>query len=144
VRTIYFGDTLAMALTQHFERTGHKEAEDFVFCSKDGSPLNPDVLRKDVLYPILDRLQIPRSSGASGFHTFRHSAANILNERTGNLKLAQKLLGHSTIDMTANVYTHTSDESECEAALAIERAIGGDLFPNLFPTGNKISNSAVN
>ena len=46
--------------------------------------------------------------------------------------------------MTANVYTHTSDESEREAALAIERAIGGDLFPKLFPTGNKSSNLAVN
>jgi len=144
VRTIYFGDTLAMALTQHNERTGHKEPDSFVFCSKDGSPLNPDVLRKDVLYPILDRLQIPRSSGASGFHTFRHSAASILNERTGNLKLAQRLLGHSSVDMTANVYTHTSAESEREAALAIEQAIGGDLFPKLFPTGNKTSNPAVN
>jgi integrase len=144
VRTIYFGETLANALADHFERSTHKEPENFVFCSKDGSPLNPDVLRKDVLYPILDRLQIPRSSGDSGFHTFRDSAASILNERTGNLKLAQKLLGHSTIDMTANVYTHTSDESEREAALAIERAIGGDLFPKLFPTGNKSSNPAVN
>ena len=82
------------------------------FCSKNGSPLNPDMLRKDVLYPILDRLGIPRTSGASGFHTFRHSAARILNERTGNLKLAQKLLGHSTLNMTANVYTHTSAEAE--------------------------------
>jgi integrase len=144
IRTIYFGETLANALADHYERSSHKEPENFVFCSRDGSPLNPDVLRKDVLYPILDRLRIPRSSGASGFHTFRHSAASILNERTGNLKLAQKLLGHSTVDMTANVYTHTSDESEREAALAIERAIGGDLFPKLFPTGNKSSNLAVN
>jgi integrase len=65
-------------------------------------------------------------------------------ERTGNLKLVQKLLGHSTVDMTANVYTHTSDESEREAALGIERAIDGDLFPKLFPNGNKSSNAAVN
>ena len=31
--------------------------------------------------------------------------------------------------MTADVYTHTSAEAEREAALAIERAIYGDLFP---------------
>jgi integrase len=122
-------DMLANALTEHYERTGHKELEDFVFCSMDGSPLNPEVLRKDVLYPILDRLGIPRSSGASGFHTFRHSAANILNERTANLKLAQRLLGHSTVNMTANTYTHPSAESEREATLAIERAVCGDLLP---------------
>ena len=102
------------------------------------------MLRKDVLYPILDRLRIPRSSGASGFHTFRHSAASILNERTGNLKLAQKLLGHSTVDMTANVYTHTSAESEREAALTIERAIYGDLFPVVPSLGNRNKFEAVN
>jgi integrase len=65
----------------------------------------------------------------SSFHTFRHSAASILNQQTGNLKLAQKLLGHSTINITADVYTHTSAEAECDAAPAIERAIYGDLFP---------------
>jgi hypothetical protein len=90
---------------------------------------DPVVLRKDALYPILDRLGIPRKKGASGFHTFRHSAASIVNDQTGNLKLAQKFLGHSTIKMTADIYTHTSAEAEREAALALERAIYGDLFP---------------
>jgi len=144
VRTIYFGDTLAKALAEHYERPGHNGTEDFVFCTQTGSPLNPDVLRKDVLYPILDKLQIARSSGASGFHTFRHSAASILNERTGNLKLVQKLLGHSTVDMPANVYKHASAESEREAALAIERAIYGDLFPVVPNLGNRNKNAAVN
>jgi integrase len=57
----------------------------------------------DALYPILDRLGIPRKKGASRFHTFRHSAASIVNEQTGNLKLAQKFLRHSTIKMTADI-----------------------------------------
>ena len=115
-----------------------------MFCKKDGSPLDPDVLRKDVLYPILDRLGIPRAKGASGFHTFRHSAASIVNEQTGNLKLAQKFLGHSTIKMTADVYTHTSAEAEREAALAVERAIYGDLFPVAPNIGNRNNSAALN
>jgi integrase len=118
--------------------------EDFVFCGKDGLPLHPDVLRKDVLYPTLDRLNIPRSSGASGFHTFRHSAASILNQQTGNLKLAQKLLGHATIDMTANVYTHTSAESEREAALSLERAIYGQMFSVVTSSGIENISAALN
>jgi integrase len=112
VRTIYFGNALASALTEHSRQSPSIGPDGFVFCKKDGSPLNPDVLRKDVLYPILDKLGITRNAGTSGFHTFRHSAASILNEQTGNLKLAQKLLGHSNIDMTAEVYTHTSAEAE--------------------------------
>jgi integrase len=102
------------------------------------------VLRKDVLYPALDRLGIPRGVGVSGFHTFRHSAASIVNYRTGNLKLAQKLLGHSSINMTADVYTHTSEESEREAALAIEQAIYGDLFQVVPCSANKNNSAAIN
>ena len=132
------------ALTEHLQQTTPGGPDYFVLCKKDGSALHPDVLRKDVLYSLLDRLGIARSAGTSGFHTFRHSAASILNERTGNLKLAQKLLGHSSIDMTADVYTHTSAEAEREAALAIERAIYGDLFPVIPNSGNRNNSAAIN
>ena len=128
-RDILLGSALGETLRIHRENSSFLGPDDFVFCKKDGSPLDPDVLRKDALYPILDRLGIPRKKGASGFHTFRHSAASIVNDQTGNLKLAQKFLGHSTIKMTADIYTHTSAEAEREAALALERAIYGDLFP---------------
>jgi len=101
--------------------------------------LHPDILRKDVLYPVLDRLRIARPLGTSGFHAFRHSVGSLINAETGNLKLAQKLLGHSNINMTADVYIHTSQESEREAARVVERAIYGDLFPicSLIENGNK-------
>jgi len=65
------------------------------------------------------------------------SAASIVNEQTGNLKLAQKFLGHSTIKMTADIYTHTSAEAERDAAIALERAIYGDLFPVVPNTENR-------
>jgi integrase len=60
------------------------------------------------------------------------------------LKLAQKLLGHSSVDLTANVYTHTLPEAEREAALAIERAIYGDLFPTVPDSGNRNNSAAIN
>jgi integrase len=144
IRTIYFGEALAQALTQHIQQTPGRGPEHFIFCKPDGMPLHPDVLRKDVLYPSLDRLGISRTSGASGFHTFRHSAASFINEQTGNLKLAQKLLGHSTVNTTAEVYTHVSADAERHAALALERAIYGDLFANLFRIGNSQAPSAIN
>jgi integrase len=93
--------------------------------------------------PGFGQLGIPRKKGTSGFHTFRHSAASIVNEPTGNLKLAQKFLGHSTIKMTADIYTRTSAEAEREAALAIERAIHGDLFPVVPNIENRNNSAAV-
>jgi integrase len=143
-RTIYFGDVLAATFKEHRERATHKGPEDYVFSREDGSPLHPDVMRKDVLYPVLDRLNIPRSRGASGFHTFRHSVATILNEQTGNLKLVQKLLGHATINMAADIYTHTSAESEREAARRVERAICGDLFSVVPSLDNENISRTVN
>jgi hypothetical protein len=41
------------------------------------------------------------------------------------------------------IYTHTNPEEERKAAVAVERAIYGDQFPNLFPTGNNSSVAAV-
>jgi len=139
VRVIYFGPPLLSALMAQKQNSERNGPEDFVFCKDDGSPLNPDVLRRDVLYPTLDRLGIVRTRRASGFHTFRHSAATIVNQKTGNLKLVQKLLGHSNLSTTADVYTHTSVDADRSAALALEQAIFGDLFQVVpsFGTWNK-------
>lgn len=43
------------------------------------------------------------------FHDLRHTAATRIVRRTGNLKMAQRLLGHSTIETTSR-YTHVTDD----------------------------------
>ena len=91
--SILLANVLVDAFAAHLKSSIFPDPEDFVFCKKDGTSLNPDVLRKDVLYPTLDRLNIPRPKRASGFHAFRHSAASLVNAETGNLKLAQRFLG---------------------------------------------------
>ena len=144
VRVIYFGPSLLSALSSQKQNSNHKGPDDFVFCKEDGSPLHPDVLRRDVLYPTLDRLGIARERRAAGFHTFRHSAATIVNQKTGNLKLVQKLLGHSNLSTTADVYTHTSADADRSAALALEQAIYGDLFQFVPSRGTWNKNVALN
>lgn len=44
------------------------------------------------------------------FHDNRHTAATRLVRRTGNLKAAQKLLGHADISTTARFYAHVDME----------------------------------
>jgi len=126
IRTICYGEALAAALTERMQVSTHIGLEDFIFSKSNGESLHPDIVRRDVLYPVLDRLGIDRGHRSSGFHAFRHAAASLINARTGDLKLAQKLLGHSTLSMTANVYTHTYGESERKAAIELERAIFGE------------------
>jgi hypothetical protein len=136
-RQIPLGDVPANALASHREASSFIGPEDFVFCGQDGMPLNPDVLRKDVLYPALDRLNIPRPKGAGGFHCFRHSAASFINAETGNLKIIQKYLGHSNGSTTADVYTHVSEAVEREAAVALERSIFGSCSRFVCDFNNK-------
>ena len=119
--SIWFDDVLARVLAVHRQDSRYTGPEDFVFAKPDGSPLNPDVLRRDVLYPSLDRLRIPRPKGASGFHAFRHTAGSVVEEQTGRLKLAQRFLRHSNLSTTADIYTHTSRQAERDAATAGER-----------------------
>ena len=144
IRLIYFGPSLLSALVAQKQNSNHNGPDDFVFGKENGSALNPDALRRDVLYPTLDRLGITRSRRAAGFHTFRHSAATIVNQKTGNLKLVQKLLGRSNLSTTADVYTHTSPDADRRAALALEQAIFGDLFQVVPRFGTWNNNAAPN
>jgi integrase len=144
VRLIYFGPSLLAALLAQKQNSNRNGPDDFIFCKEDGSTLNPDVLRRDVLYPTLDRLGIPCSRRTAGFHTFRHSAATIVNQKTGNLKLVQKLLGHSNLSTTTDVYTHTTADADRTAALALEQAIFGDLFQAVPRFGTWNNNTALN
>ena len=143
VRQIPLGDFLVQALTFHYQNSASNGPEDFVYCKQDGAFFHPDVLRKDVLYQVLDRLNIPRPKRSAGFHAFRHSAATMINAETGNLKLTQKFLGHSNVSTTADIYTHTSEPMEREAAAALEKAIFGNLFP-IVPNSGTGNNSLVN
>ena len=80
----------------------------------------------------------------SGFHAFRHSAGSVVYKERRDLKATQKLLGHSNIGTTADIYVHTDTETEIETASALERAIFGNLFLNVLEIENKNKVSAVN
>jgi integrase len=124
-RCIPMAGRLEEILTEHLEQSAHLAPDDFVFCKSDGTSLDPDLLRRDVLYPVLDRLGLPRGSRDAGFHRFRHSFATVLNQETGDLKTAQAVLGHTDCQLTANVYTHATDSGTRDGVNAVERAIFG-------------------
>ena len=57
------------------------------------------------------------------FHALRHTYATRLFEKGVQLKTVQKLLGHSSIEITADIYTHVMDSEKISAVQKLN-----DLF----------------
>ncbi len=78
------------------------EDRDLVFCTAQGSYLNPVSTVQDIFKAVLRKAGLPRMR----FHDLRHSAATILLSMGVHPKVVQELLGHSQISMTMDTYSH--------------------------------------
>jgi integrase len=122
-RKIRMSHKLAERLSEHRDGSKWAEADDFVFARDDGSPQDPDHLRRQVLYPAMKAAGITRVPRGHGFYIFRHSAASILYAERGDLKQTQEFLGHARIPTTADVYTHVDDKILEDGVEALADAI---------------------
>lgn len=59
-----------------------------------------------------------------GAHGFRHTHASILFESGASMKEIQIRLGHASIKMTMDIYTHLTSEQETETALKFAEIMG--------------------
>ncbi|PUU86920.1 site-specific integrase [Halanaerobium sp.] len=83
---------------------------DFVFCEKNGRYCNPNTVTrrfKRVVEAIgLEEIKL---------HDLRHTMASFLI-KIANPKVVQERLGHSSISMTMDLYSHLSDDLQQKAA----------------------------
>jgi integrase len=79
------------------------------------SPDSDYDLRGD-FYPLLARAGLPRVR----FHDLRHSTATLLMSLGIDLKIISEILGHSSVRITGDVYTHVSLEMQRPAAQAMD------------------------
>ena len=122
-RTIHLPEVLTNLLAEHQKAARFNSSEDFVFGRLDGTPQDPDYLRKEVLPKALKAAGIEPGHRTHGFHLFRHSAGSIVHAITGDVKTAQELLGHSRLSTTADIYTHVEKAIGERASEALARAI---------------------
>jgi integrase len=66
------------------------------------TPLNRHNLSQRSFKPLLQRAELPQIR----FHDLRHTCATILLSRGQHPKLVQELLGHATIAITLDTYSH--------------------------------------
>lgn len=112
-RTISLPDNVCRALKEI------EEDEGFVFKSSAGTPISQRNLTRH-FHGALVKAGIPKTS----FHTLRHTAATILLQANVHPKLVQEMLGHSTITLTLDTYSHVIPGHHDEAANEMERIFG--------------------
>ncbi len=98
---------LAGALKEHMQRERIlakelcRKPSELVICDDEGKPLRPDYI-SDNFCSVLRRAGLPRK----GFHTFRHTFATFALQAGVPIKVLQEWLGHSTISITLDTYSH--------------------------------------
>jgi integrase len=107
-------------LEEKIRRTGLYQDHGLVFASGVGTPLNPENLVKRSFKPLLKKAGLPEIR----FHDLRHTCATLLLGRGVHQKFVQELLGHATIAMTLDTYSHYLPSMGGQVVGAMESAPG--------------------
>lgn len=98
-RTIQMNDRVYQAFLQ--QKSLNNGKSDFVFCNRDGGPLDYRLVNKRVWHPILCFLGLtPRRA-----YQTRHTAATLWLAAGENPEWVARQLGHSTTEMLFRVYS---------------------------------------
>jgi integrase len=95
------------------------EDYDLVFPNELGKPEERGNLVRRHFLPVLAKAGLPRIR----FHDLRHTSATLLLSQNVHPKVVQERLGHSTVAVTLNVYSHVLPPMQQEAAEQLERLL---------------------
>ncbi len=96
-----------------------QEEFDAVFSDALGFPLHPAALLNR-----FKRLLTQAGVPPIRFHDLRHTCATLLLAQGVNPKIVSEMLGHSSVAITMDVYSHVLPHMQEEAARAVSRALG--------------------
>jgi integrase len=108
-------------LEERVRLSGLYEDRDLIFATNVGTPLNPENLVKRFFKPLLEKAGLLEIR----FHDLRHTCATLLLGRGVHPKIVpEELLGHSTIAMTLDTYSHYLPPMGDQASGAMGDALG--------------------
>src|SRR6266568_770808 len=126
-RTVYLPGPLVERLKAHKRRQAVERIRlgeawapfDLVFCSVEGTPMSVPNITYRYFRPILDAAEIPRIR----LYDLRHSCATLLLIAEENPKVVSERLGHSTIVLTLDTYSHVLPTMQQGASARLEKLL---------------------
>lgn len=124
VRAIAMPATLERGLREHQLASAFSSEEDLVFPNEKGTPLDGHNFVRRVFDPALRRAGLPKIR----FHDLRHSFASLMLAQGEHPKLISEQLGHASVQITLDRYSHLMPQSYDSAGERLEAALfGADL-----------------
>lgn len=111
---------LQQTLLRAWEKRRSNNPKEWVVLRPDGTPPKPDQLTQELLM-VVRKKGLPRIS----LHGLRHSFASVANSQGVPMFDISRTLGHSSMAVTSNIYTHLFDETETHALSVVAKAIEG-------------------
>jgi integrase len=108
---------LVKALREWHGKTPYQASESWVFASPVNQgrwPYLAQELMRHHIRPVARKLGITKRIG---WHTFRHTYSTLLRSTGAELKIMQELLRHSTIRVTLDTYTVTTEKRNAQDAV---------------------------
>lgn len=98
--------------------TGSADVDDLVFTRADGRPYHPERLSRSFKTRV-------RAAGLPDIrlHDLRHTWATLALQAGIPAKIVQDRLGHSTVAITLNIYSHVTPQLQSDAASAVAALI---------------------
>ncbi len=98
--------------------TPHPEV--WVFADSKGGPMRKNNFTRRSWWPLRERAGLDKVR----FHDLRHTAASLLLSAGVHPKVVQERLGHSTVALTLDVYSHVLGGLQRDAADRIDEVLG--------------------
>jgi integrase len=105
------------ALKEQYEATG--KLSKYVFCNREGKPLDHNNVTKRVWYPLLRALNLKKRRP----YQTRHTAATLFLASGENPEWVARTLGHSTTEMLFKVYSRYVPNLTRQDGSAFERLL---------------------
>ena len=127
-RTVRLTPRAVEALKSHRARQAEEklkagalyEDRGLVFSGEGGNLINPSNIRQRSFAPLLKKAGLPGIT----FHDLRHTCASLLFQRNIHPKFVQELLGHASVAITLDTYSHMLPGMGGEATDAMGEALG--------------------